>query len=190
MLPHIQNSLAGRDRMDPAYKNIFEVYFTLPEALRADFGQDEALITEHVLSIEGLGALDAAPEAAEQKFMGTDRSYLKSKVDKTSADLSVKFSINLRKGVDNYIYKLFKAWSKLNYDIKTGEKSLKKDYTADWLRLKVGNRAGDVYRDVTFKDVFISGPIEGASDSYSYDSDEIMEITVKFRTDWWDDEDI
>ncbi len=184
MLPHIQNSLAGRDRMDPLYKNIFEVYFTLPEALRAEFGQDEALITEHVLSIDGLDALDKEPEADSQKFMGTDRSYLKSKLDNTYADVTVKFSLNLRNGVDNYIYKLFKAWGKLNYDIETGEKSLKVDYTADWLRMVVGNRRGDIYRDVTFKDVFLNGPVKFNS-TYDYGDDSVCEMEVTFRTDWW-----
>ncbi len=187
MLPHIQNSLAGRDRLDPLYKNIFEVYFTLPQALREEFGQDEALLTEHVTSIEGLEALDREPGVAEQKFMGTDRSYLKSKLDSTSADITVHFTLNLRNGVDNYIYKLFKAWGKLNYDIITGEKSLKKDYTADWLRISIGNRAGDIYREIIFKDVIMNEGSDGMSNSYSYDEDTIFDLTVKFRSDWWDE---
>ena len=53
-LPHIQNSQAGRNLYDPVHQNIFEVYFTIPEALRARFGKDEALLTEHVLKIGGL----------------------------------------------------------------------------------------------------------------------------------------
>lgn len=187
MLPHIKNSLAGRDRFDPLYKNIFELYFTLPEALRAEFGQDEALITEHVTKISGLEQLDAEPGVAEQKFMGTNRSYLKSKLDNTSVDLTVTFTLNLRNGVDNYIYKLFKAWGKLNYDISTGEKSLKKDYVADWLRLVVGNRAGDIYREIVFHDVIMYDPIAGMSGEYDYDSEDICTLEVKFRSDWWDE---
>lgn len=186
MLPHIQNSLAGRDRLDPAYKNIYEVYFTLPDALREKFGQDEALITEHVTEISGLNALDKEPGKGQQKFMGTTRTYLNARIDDTSAEITVKFTLNLRNGVDNYIYKLFKAWGKLNYDITTGEKSLKKDYTADWLRIVVGNRAGEIYRDITFKDVIMFDPIE-MTDTYSYDSDDICDLTVKFASDWWDE---
>lgn len=185
-LPHITNSLAGRDRLDPAYKNIFEVYFTLPEALRAEFGQDEALITEHVTEISGLNALDKEPGKDVQKFMGTTRTYLKSKLDDTSAEITVKFTLNLRNGVDNYIYKLFKAWGKLNYDISTGEKSLKKDYCADWLRISVGNRAGEIYREIVFKDVIMFDPIE-MTDTYSYDEEGVCDLTVKFASDWWDE---
>lgn len=185
MLPHIQNSQAGRDKYDVLYKNTFEVYFTLPDALREEFGQDEALLTEHVLSIGGLNVLDKAPETVEQKFMGTSRSFLQSGVDGTHADITVKLSLNLRNGTDNYIYKLLKAWNKLNYDITTGEKSLKKDYTADWLKISIGNRAGDIYREVVFKDVIMTGGL-GLNDEYSYSETGIIEeLEVKFRSDWW-----
>ena len=185
MLPHIQNSQAGRDKYDVLYKNIFEVYFTLPTALRDEFGQDEALLTEHVLSIGGLNALDKAPETVSQKFMGTTRTFLASGIDDTSAEITVKLSLNLRNGTDNYIYKLFKAWNKLNYDITTGEKSLKKDYTADWLRISIGNRAGDVYREIVFKDVIMYGGL-GLNDEYLYGETGIIEeLEIKFKSDWW-----
>lgn len=187
-LPHITNSQAGVNRWDYTPSNLFEVYFTLPEALRADFGQDEALITEHVQKIEGLDALHKTAETTTQKFMGTTRTFIKGSVDDTSAAISVTFALNLRNGTDNFIYKLFKAWSRLGYDINTGEKSLKKDYLADWLRVKIANRAGDVFEDVIFKDIMLAGPIEGPG-TYDYNSDEPVELTVKFASDWWSDTD-
>ena len=186
MLPHITNSVAGREKYDVLYKNIFEVDFTLPEAIRGQFGSDEAILKEHVISISGLDALDKAPEASViQKFMGTTRTYLAAGLDDTSAEITVNLSLNLRNGTDNYIYKLFKAWSKLNYDIATGDKSLKKDYCADWLRVTIGNRAGDIYREIIFKDVIISGPLNIGGE-YSYDSPgDILQLEVKFKSDWW-----
>lgn len=191
MLPHITNSTAGREKYDVLYKNIFEVYFTLPEAIKSEFGSDEAILTEHVLSVSGLEALDKAPEAGvTQKFMGTNRSYLAAGLDDTTADITVKLSLNLRNGTDNYIYKLFKAWSKLNYDISTGMKSLKKDYTADWLRVSIGNRAGDIYREVVFKDVILNGAIT-MSGEYSYESPgDILDLEVKFKSDWWEEKNL
>jgi hypothetical protein len=188
MLPHITNSQAGVNRWDYTPSNIFEVYFTLPEALRADFGQDEAIITEHVQKIDGLDAIHKTAELVEQKFMGTTRSFIKGSIDNTSADLTVDFALNLRNGTDNFIYRLFKAWSKLGYDINTGERSLKQDYLADWLRVKIANRAGDVYEDVIFKDVMLAGPVEGVG-SYDYNSDDVLTLSVKFRSDWWSDTD-
>ena len=99
-LPHITNSQAGINRWDPAHASLFECYFTLPEALRTEFGQDEALITEHVLSISGLEALHRTADTGTQKFMGTTRTFINPVLDSTSADLEVKFSLNLRNGTD------------------------------------------------------------------------------------------
>ena len=183
-LPHITNSQAGRNLWDPVHLNMFEVYFTIPEALRAEFGKDEAILTEHVLKISGLDALNRAPGVGQQKFMGSDRSYINPKLDSTHAELEVEFTLNLRNETDNYLYKLFRAWAKLGYDISTGERHLKKDYVADWLKVSVGNRAGDIYHEIVFKDVMINGDITGLAE-YNYDTADAQTLTVKFVSDWW-----
>lgn len=184
-LPHITNSEAGLNLYDPYHNCLFEVYFTLPAAIRAQFGGDEALLTEHVVKIDGLDALDKGPEASvEQKFQGTTRTYLAPKMDNTSAELTVEFNLNLRKGVDNYIYKVFKAWKNLNYDLETGTIVLKKDYVAEWMRVCVANRAGDVIKEVIFKDIMLSGNVDGLG-SLDYSSNDPVNITVKFKSDWW-----
>jgi len=188
MLPHISNSEAGRNKYDPVHKSIFEVGFTIPKALDAEFGTDAvARLTEHVLSISGLENFYKGPEADAQKFMGTSRSYIKPTLGgETFAEFTIKFSLNLRKGTDNYIYKLFRAWQKLNYNIATGERELKADYTADWFHLRVGNRRGDVYHELVMKDVMMSGNVVLSPD-YEYGNDDALELEVKFRTDWWDE---
>lgn len=185
-LPHIKNSEAGRNLYDPVHNSIFEVYFTLPEAIRGEFGQDEALITEHVTKIEGLDALDRGPDVATQSFMGTKRTYLKPHVDDTSAELKVTFTLNLRNGTDNYIYKIFKAWKDLNYDLNSGTITLKKNYVADWMRVAIANRAGDIIREVVFRDVMLKGNLEAMS-GLDYSSDDPQELTVTFVSDWWED---
>lgn len=186
-LPHIKNSQAGINLYDPVNKSIFEVYFTIPEAIRAEFGKDEVLLTEHVQKISGLDALYKAPEADVQKFMGTSRSYLKPTVGDTHADLEVEFSLNLRNGTDNYILKLFRAWAALGYDINTGKRSLKKDYCAQWLKVSIANREGDIFQEIVFKDVMINGPLSGGISDLEYAADDALNLTVKFRSDWWDD---
>jgi hypothetical protein len=184
-LPHITNSTAGRELYDPYHNCLFEVYFTLPAAIQAQFGQDEALLTEHVQTVGGLDALDKGPETVQQKFQGTTRTFLAPKMDNTSAeDISVVLSLNLRNSVDNYIYKLFKAWKNLNYDLETGTIVVKKDYVADWLRICIANRAGDVIREIVFKDVMLKGSIEGMGD-LDYSNNEAGQITVHFSSDWW-----
>lgn len=185
-LPHIKNSTAGMNLYDPVHKSIFEVYFTLPEAIRNEFAKDELLLSQHVLSIDGLTALYKAPEVDVQKFMGTSRSYIKPTVGDTHAEITVKFSLNLRNGTDNYILKLFRAWAALGYDIATGKRSLKKDYCAQWLKVSIANREGDIFQEVVFKDVMISGALE-TDGALEYTADDALELTVKFRSDWWEE---
>lgn len=185
-LPHIKNSEAGINLYDPVHKSIFEVYFTLPDVLREKFAQDEMLLTQHVLTVGGLDALYRAPETDVQKFMGTDRSYIKPTVGETSANIEIEFSLNLRNSTDNYILKLFRAWAALGYDIATGKRSLKKDYCAQWLKVSIANREGDIFQEIVFKDVMINGALEydGALD---YTADDALNLKVKFKSDWWEE---
>lgn len=183
-LPHITNSQAGVNKYDIVNTSIYEVYFTLPEAIRARFGQDEALLTEHVQSISGLGALNRAPGTTTQKFMGTERSFINHKPDSTRAEIKVKLSLNLRNAVDNYVYKLFRAWAALGYDMNTGERHLKKDYCADYLKVAIANRVGDIYHEVVFKDVMIGGDLAGL-DELNYETSDPLELEVTFISDWW-----
>ena len=188
MLPHIKNSQAGINRQDPVYNNMFEVYFTIPAALQAQFGGDVAVLTEQVQSVDGLGTLDKGPGTSEQKFMGTTRTYLNSKMDSTSHELTVKIALNLRKRTDNYIYKLFKAWNNLGYNKSTGETTVKEDYVADWMKVVIANRAGDIFKEIIYKDIMLSEGFE-AFGTLDYSSNEFVELTAKFKSDWADDDD-
>ena len=184
-LPHITNSEAGRNLYDPYHNCLFEVYFTLPKAIKDEFGQDEALLTEHVLKVSGLENLDKGPDVTTQKYQGTTRTYLKPKIDDTSAEIKVEFSLNLRNGTDNYIYKVFKAWKNLNYDLETGTIVLKKDYVADWMRIVIANRAGAIIKDVVFKDVMLKGNIEGMGELDYENGEAVGPLGVTFASDWW-----
>ena len=184
MLPHISNSQAGVNRMDPVYSNVFEVTFTIPEALQADFGADVAIITEQIKSINGLATLDKGPDVTKQTFMGSTRTSLQSKVDDTSHTLEITMELNLREGTDNFIYKLFKAWNRLSYDMTTGEQVLKKDYCADWIKVSIGNRAGDVYREIIYKDVMLTGGLEYQNELNYETKEHLSDFKVKFVSDW------
>ena len=183
-LPHITNSQAGVNRFDPVHKSIYEVYFTLPDALRADFAKDELILTEHVMKIEGLDALYRAPETGTQKFMGTDRTFINPTVGETAAKLKVTFSLNLRNGTDNYILKLFRAWAALGYDISSGKRTIKKNYCADWMRVSIANRDGDIYQEIVFKDIMINGNLEHDGD-LDYENNDALTLAVNFVSDWW-----
>ena len=184
-LPHIQNSTAGRNKFDPVHQNIFAVRFTVPDAIRAQFGKDEVLLTEHVTKITGVGgAINKAPNVQQQKFMGTDRSYIVPKLDNTHAELEMEFTLNLRDDTDNYIYKIFRAWAALGYDVNTGSRALKRDYCADWLNIAVANRAGDIFHEIIFKDVMMNGDLSGYGD-FDYETGDACTLSCKFVSDWW-----
>lgn len=185
-LPHIKNSQAGVNLWDPVHKSIFEVNFTIPEALRNEFAKDEAILTQHVMDVAGLDALYRAPQVESQKFMGTDRTFIKPTIGETRANLEITFSLNLRNGTDNYILKLFRAWAALGYDISTGKRVLKKDYCSQWLKISIANREGDIYQEIVFKDVMISDALD-FDGGLDYTSDDALTLKVKFASDWWDE---
>ena len=185
-LPHIKNSKAGINREEPLYGNLFEVYFSIPAALQGEVGaEDVNVLTEQVIKIDGLDSLTKAPGVQTQKFMGSTRTYLDSTLDDTSHTITMDLNLNLRNGTDNYIFKLFKGWNDLNYNLSTGERTLKVDHVADFLRVVMFNKAGDIFKDVTYHDVMLSS-VEGL-DSVDYDGDDLIELTVKFISDWADD---
>lgn len=187
-LPHIKNSKAGINREEPLYGNLFEVYFSIPAALQGEVGaEDVNVLTEQVIKIDGLDSLTKAPGVQTQKFMGSTRTYLDSTLDDTSHTITMDLNLNLRNGTDNYIYKLFKEWNKLGYDLSTGERSLKNDYVADFLRVTIFNRQGDIFRQIIFHDIILT-KVEGVG-SYDYTDNGLKNLSIEFHSDWADDAD-
>ena len=184
-LPHHQNSQAGRNKFEPVHNNIFEIVFTIPEALRNEFGADEQLLSEQVVKITGLDNINKGPSIVTQKFMGTTRSYLAPKLDDTSIQFEVEFNLNLRgeNKVDDYTYKLLRAWNKLGYNMETGETTLKEDYLAEWFKITIANREGTIHREIILKDVMMYEGLSGLDD-LDWTSNDPKTITAKFASDW------
>ena len=186
-LPHITNVHAGRERWDPMHQSIFEVGFTVPEALggKGYTGEELEILSEQVVSIQGLDALQKVAGANSQKFLGVDVSFLNPTLDSTTAEFTITFNLNLRNTTDAYVLRLFKEWGRLSYDLRNGKRSLKKDYICETMHISEANRDGTVWREVIFKDVFITA-ITGL-DSLDYSSSEARTLQVTFRSDYWDD---
>lgn len=188
-LPHIKNSKAGINRQEPLFKQLFEVYFSIPEPLVAEIGaEDVNVLTEQVKSVSGLDTLTKSPGMVEQTYMGATRSYLGAGLDSTAHDISITIQLNLRKATDNYIFKLFKKWNKLGYNMETGERSLKDEYVADFLRVVQFNKRGDIYRDITYHDIMLM-EVTGMDGGEYGNATDIYELNIKFRSDWADDVD-
>ena len=185
-LPHIKNTQAGNNYYDPMHSAVFEVYFTLPVAIQDQYKDDEAILTEQVISVDGLDALQKTVQAGQQKFFGVDVSYLNPTLDNTYAELTVVMNLNIRNATDAYVLKVFKAWEKLGYDLSDGTRTLMADYVADNLRISEANRYGTVWRSYIFHKVLLTG-VEGLND-LNYTNNEARQLTVRFRADWWDED--
>ncbi|MBR6908495.1 hypothetical protein IKN40_08690 [bacterium] len=186
-LPHIKNVNAGMGRWDPMHQSIFEIAFTVPAALSdAGFtGEDLEILTQQVVSVSGLDALQRVAAASSQKFLGVDVSFLNPVLESTTAELTVIFNLNLRDVTDAYVLRLFKEWGRLSYDIGNGHRSLKKDYICETMHISEANRDGTVWREVILKDVFITS-LAGL-DTLDYSSSEARQLTVTFRADYWEE---
>lgn len=185
-LPHISNIQAGNNLWDPVHSSNFEVYFALPAPLQSAFATEGTILTEQVVSVSGLDALNKTTGQGSQKFMGVDVSFQNPTMENTYCEFSVVFNLNLRNATDNWVHKLFRQWENMNYNLQNGTRTLKKYYTSDSVRVAEANRAGTVVRSFAFKNVLLTG-VEG-TDSLNYTENSARTLTCKFRADWWTEE--
>lgn len=185
-LPHIKNVKSGINKYDPVHNSIYEVYFTLPEVIQSEFKEDELLLTEQVVSVNGLDILQKTTPAGEQKFFGVTVSFLNPSLDQTAADLTIVFNLNLRNVTDNFVLKIFKAWENLSYDLSDGTRGIKMDYISDNMRIAEANRNGEIWRSYIFHHIMLTG-VTGMDD-LAYGNNEARQLTTTFRADYWDDE--
>ena len=72
--------------------------------------------------------------------------------------------------------------------METGERSIKDEYVADFLRVVQFNKRGDIYRDITYHDIMLM-EVSGLDSAEYGDPTGIHELNIKFRSDWADDVD-
>ena len=185
--PHVRNAEASNKYYDPMHSSIFEVTFSVPNAIQKDINaKDVAILSEQVVSVGGLDALQKTTAAGEQKFFGASSSFLNPTLDNTYAEITIEFNLNIRNATDAYVLRIFKEWAKLGYDLSNGQRRLMKDYVAPFMTIKEANRDGTVWRTVKFEKVMVTA-ITGI-DSLNYTDNEARKLQVVFRSDLWDEE--
>ena len=187
-LPHIKNMQAGINKWDPVHNSVFEVYFTLPQALQeiSVFQQDSVILTQQVTNVGGLDALQKTTAAGEQKFYGATVSFLQPVLDTTAAEITMSLNLNLRNVTDNYVLKIFRAWEDLSYDLQTGARGIKTDYISDNLRIAEANRNGKIWRSYIFHNVMLTNV--GGLNDLDYSGTDARKLELTFRCDYWEDE--
>lgn len=187
-LPHINNISAsnGSSLWDPVHKANFEVYFTLPTPLQAEFKAEETILTEQVVSVSGLDALNKTTGQGVQKFFGVSVSFQNPAIDDTYCEFTITFNLNLRNATDNWVHKLIRAWQNLNYNLQDGTRTLKDNYTSNSVRIAEANRAGTIVRAFAFKHVLLC-EVTG-TDDLDYSNNDARTLQVKFRADYWTEE--
>lgn len=187
-LSHFRNSRVATSLWEPIYQNLFTVQLTTPQGMMDSTDTERMnIILEGVQSI---GTLNTSkdPQTVEQTYKFATRTYAAAKPSNTVVDLEIKFALNLSydNGTpENYTYKFLREWVDLVYDPLTGREGLKKDYVAPSMTVTMQDRAGNPYWQWIFYYIF---PTKGvAGPTLDYNSTSLLETSISFRADWWDE---
>jgi hypothetical protein len=180
--PYIRKATASNKYYDPMQASIFEVAFSVPAGVKVP-GTDVAILSEQVVSVSGLDALQKTVQAGEQKFFGASASYLNPTLDNTYAEITIEFNLNIRNTTDAYVLRIFKEWAKLGYNLADGSRKLMVDYIAPFMTIKEANRDGSVWREVNFEKIMLTS-VTGL-DALNYTDNEARKLTCVFRSDIW-----
>ena len=184
-LPHITNVSAGTERWDPMHNSIFVVAFTLPSLMSGEYDQEEVqILSQQVESISGLDNLNSSVQITTQKYLGVDVAFFNPVIDNTGIDFTIIFNLNLRNISDAYVYKVFKQWLRMIYNIATGVHALK-GMCCGQMTILEANRNGTIWRQVVLKNVI---PLEiRGMEILDYTSSDPRHLTVQFHADYWDE---
>ena len=180
-LPHYKNSKASVNKWEPVHNNLFEVTFLPPPSVGGG-----SILLEHVKTVGG-NITELGQEPVMQQFKTANRSFLSTVPTNTVVDLEIVFSLNLNDNNEMYTYKTLRDWKRLGYNPLTGEMGLKKDYADAKIIISHYNRVGDIFWQKTFYDCFITGDLDPGLGSLDYASGEPVELTTKFRSDFWEE---
>jgi len=184
-LPHYTTSKASINKLEPIYMNLWEVNILLPTGVTAPQGVPSSgnILLEQVKSVQGLEP-DINPGEVTQQFKNAKRYYAGAAPSKTGFDLRITFEVNLNENNSMYVFKCFRQWADLIYNPLTGAQGLKRDLTGIII-VSMFNKAGDVYRKVTCKDVFISAPL--TSMELNYTGSNLYDLSASFAVDNFED---
>lgn len=184
--PHITNTKVGLERWDPMHSSMFAVIFTVPFVLKGEYDTEEMrILSQQIYSVEGLDGINKTVGLYTVKYLGTDVAYFDPKIQNTTIDFNITFNLNIRDGNDAFVYKLFKEWFSLMYDITTGVRAIKDMCCAENMTILEANRDGTVWRQIIMHNVFVTA-ISGMN-SLDYTSSDPRQLIIGFHADYWEE---
>lgn len=186
-LSHFRNSRVATSLWEPIYQNLWSLTLSAPAGLQDASEERINIILEGVQSV-GTIASSKASSPVEQKYKFATRSFANATPDSTTIDLQINFQLNLSydNGTpENYTYKFLRQWVDLVYDPLTGMQGLKKDYVAPSMTLTMHDRQGVPYWQWIF--YYVWPTTAAPTPNLSYTSTSLMEGSMTFRCDWWDE---
>ena len=177
-LPHLRSSEAGVNMYEPIVGSQFMLYLVPPAGVTGS-----VVLTEHVKSITGMFDEPGGEGITEQVYQTSKRSY-DSNEKNTTRNVDVIFTLNLNDANQNYVYNTMKQWSRLRYNPETGERGLKRNYTGAIVGIRY-NRDGSIFWERTLHQCFVASNFPDLPADYG--QNDAQELTVTFRSDWWQD---
>lgn len=185
-IPNIYSIPAALEHYDPVHSSLFKVIFSVPLLISGQYDLNELdLISTQIISIEGLDTLQKPISTYTRKYFGVETVGIKPTIDSTIANFTITFNLNLRKVSDNYVFKCFKEWMNIMYDLPMGAHSIKYLYVGEYLNIYQANRDGTIWRQINFKNVFPTN-ITGLS-SLDISSSDAVTLGVSFIAEYWEE---
>ena len=178
-LPHWDNSTAGRNSYEPIFQNQFEFIITPPAAIAGD--PNVPLLIEQILTVSGIPER-MTQASVTQYYKFSKRAYAAAIPNETLAKLVCQFEVNLDNENNMYVYNTLRAWADLIYDPLTGRQGLKRDYVGS-AKLVIFNKAGDIFREFTFVNMFLDKELTAMT--LNYTGAEVYKLTAGFTSDTW-----
>jgi hypothetical protein len=174
----------GSEPQEPVFKNLFEITFVLPTILQAQ-GRDPVLLLQQATSVN-LGALTPDLGNTKQRFKYSERAFIKAGPGSTTADVDIKFNVNVNNQGSMESWNAIKAWYDLGWNSQNGYLHYKAD-TIGTIIVNQHDKKGFVLRRVTFQNCQIQN-ISGFGSLEFNQGGDIDAFTAKWISDYWIDE--
>ena len=179
-LPHYKHSKAAIHSWEPVYLNQFDVIITPPNVILENDKYAD-LLMEQIKSVDGLPEI-IPTGTVEQRYMWATRTFSKPIPEKTTADITISFEVNINSRRSLYVYETLRAWAELQFNPEIGMYGLKGDYTGI-MSILINNKQGKNIRQLNFNPVYLAEPLTAMT--LDYLSEEIYVLQATFKADAW-----